>query len=436
MSIESVDTFEPSSSTPVFGGEVSQTKLQQQQPSKDVEESEKLVTPSVAVVNGQTDSTKNKTSGNTAESAQEHPRKNGTTDEHVNEQNKSATVDTIPLVESPSDDNPAGEFNATSGASDSVDKSSQKESTSVLADEQKINVAPPAVSPTNDVSAPTEPETALSISVDEVKEDVSSTATTNVEHAPPTGPSVATTSEDTSPVAASTAETIVQVDSASSEPKVRTPRGKAKSPVISTPPTRQSTRARKPVTSTNKDETETTEDITPTKTNQKPPTSTRGKRQAATTPKDTKQTTPTAGSSSTEKVQNKPEKETVRSDVEDHGDSTKDKTKTPTLRKGTRTTPVSTVQKREASPSPSPSPSPSVSKKQKATPKGRKYTTKDDNEKMDVVNEKGNKAVTTIETENPQTPPKKPRTSANKTTPTSKTPESNEEYMRKLRPRK
>ncbi|CAF2166865.1 unnamed protein product [Rotaria magnacalcarata] len=432
MSIESVDTFEPSSSTPVFGSGVSQTKLQQQQPSKDVEESEKSVTPSDAVVNGQTDSTNNKTDGTTTESAQEHPRKNGTIDEHANGENKSATVDTIPLVQSSSNDNPAEESIAASRGSDSVDKSSQKESASVSTNEPTTNVAPPAASPKYDPSAPTESETALSISVDEGKEDVSSTAATHIEHAPPAGPSVATTSEDTTPVAAPAAEAIAQVDSASSEPKARTPRGKVKSPVVSTLPTRQSTRARKPVASTNEGETETTEDITPTTTSQKTPTSTRGKRQAATTPKDTKQTTPTAGSSSAEKVRNQPEKEKVRSDVEDHGDSTEGKTKTPTPRKGTRTTPVSTGQKREASSSPSPS----ASKKQKETRKGRKSTTKYDNEQMNVVNEKGNKAVTTIETELAQTPPKKARTSANKTTPTSKTPESSEEYMRKLRPRK
>ncbi|CAF3391919.1 unnamed protein product [Rotaria socialis] len=432
MSIESVDTFERSSSTLAFGGGVSQTKLQQQQSSKDVEELEKSVAPSDAVINGQADSTKNKTNGTTTESAQEHPRKNGTTNEHVNGQNKSATVDTIPLGESSSNDNPAEESIAASGGSDSVDKSSQEESTSVLTNESTTNVAPPAASPKNDVSAPTESETALSTSVDEVKEDVLSTAATNSEHAPPAGLSVATTSEDTTPVAAPPAETIVQIDSTSSEPKARTPRGKAKSPVVSTPPTRQSTRARKPVASTNEDETETTEDITPTTTSQKTPTSARGKRQAATTTKDTKQTTPIAGSSSAEKVQNKPEKETVRSGVEDHGDSTEGKTKAPTPRKGTRTTPVSTGQKREASSSLSPS----ASKKQKATPKGRKSTTKDDNEQMDVVNEKGNKAVTTIETELAQASPKKLRTSANKTTPTSKTPESSEEYMRKLRSRK
>ncbi|CAF3308565.1 unnamed protein product, partial [Rotaria socialis] len=124
MSIESVDTFERSSSTLVFGGGVSQTKLQQQQSSKDVEELEKSVAPSDAVINGQADSTKNKTNGTTTESAQEHPRKNGTTNEHVNGQNKSATVDTIPLGESSSNDNPAEESIAASGGSDSVDKSS------------------------------------------------------------------------------------------------------------------------------------------------------------------------------------------------------------------------------------------------------------------------------------------------------------------------
>jgi len=59
---------------------------------------------------------------------------------------------------------------------------------------------------------------------------------------------------------------------------------------------------------------------------------------------------------------------------------------------------------------------------------------------MDVDNPQGNEAkattVTTSENEPAQTPPKKGRTSGNRKTPTSTTPESSGEYARKLRPRK
>jgi len=61
---------------------------------------------------------------------------------------------------------------------------------------------------------------------------------------------------------------------------------------------------------------------------------------------------------------------------------------------------------------------------------------------MDVDNTGGNDATAsattavTSESESVQTPPKKARTSGNKKTPTSTTPESTEEYTRKLRPRK
>jgi len=60
---------------------------------------------------------------------------------------------------------------------------------------------------------------------------------------------------------------------------------------------------------------------------------------------------------------------------------------------------------------------------------------------MDVDKPQGNEATSaptaaTSESEPVQTPPKKARTSGNRKTPTSTTPESPGEYVRKLRPRK
>lgn len=77
MSMHSVDDYEPSSSTAVFGSTVSQTKLQQQQQStNDIGGSEKLVTPPQPVVNGQNEPKKEKSDvssdSNTAQSKNEN----------------------------------------------------------------------------------------------------------------------------------------------------------------------------------------------------------------------------------------------------------------------------------------------------------------------------------------------------------------------------
>jgi hypothetical protein len=60
---------------------------------------------------------------------------------------------------------------------------------------------------------------------------------------------------------------------------------------------------------------------------------------------------------------------------------------------------------------------------------------------MDVENVEENQATTTTdavsnETETVQTPPKRARSSGNRKTPTTTTPEPSGEYARKLRPRK
>jgi hypothetical protein len=78
MSIQSVDDFDPSSSTAAFSSTVSQTKTQQQ-PTNDHGETEKLVTPPQPVVNGQNDTTNNKNSDNLGNGTTESVNGNNST---------------------------------------------------------------------------------------------------------------------------------------------------------------------------------------------------------------------------------------------------------------------------------------------------------------------------------------------------------------------
>jgi len=248
-----------------------------------------------------------------------------------------------------------------------------------------------------------------------------------------------TTSNENVPASATAPEATVSTESATPERKSRSPRGKAKSPAISTPPTRHSTRAKKPVSSssTNEEEEKQTNEDTgapTTSQNQTSPSPKRAKRQPTTPAKDDIQAS-NQPTSTTDEVNVSTDHDAVISDVEEGGET---KEKTPSPRKGARGS-TSGGRKRGASSSPSVSPA----KKTKTTPKVKQSKSLNDEQQMDVDNAQGNEATATSvptaatsESEPVQTPPKKARTSGNRKTPTSTTPESPGEYVRKLRPRK
>jgi hypothetical protein len=199
MSIHSVDDFEPTSSAPVFGSAVSQTKIQQQQqPNNDLGGAEKLVTPPQPVVNGQNDTTNNKNSDNlgngTTESVNGNTGTNGSTDVHVNGQ---TAVDTLPPINATTKDdvNPTEEAISSSEAPEPIEKSSQNDSLPAPSNEPTGSVSPIAT-PSIDAPVPTEPKPALSPSADVAKEDLSSVPSTNIDNAAPPPP-VETTSTPT-----------------------------------------------------------------------------------------------------------------------------------------------------------------------------------------------------------------------------------------------
>ena len=141
------------------------------------------------------------------------------------------------------------------------------------------------------------------------------------------------------------------------------------------------------------------------------------------------------GSSSTEEVVDPTDHDAIPSDVENDADVIEGTTKrkAPSPRKGARAS-TSAGRKRGASSSPSVSPA----KKTKVSPKGNKLaTSSNDEQQMDVgTTTEVNDATAPSETETVQTPPKNPRTSGNRKTPTATTPEPSGDYVRKLRPRK
>ena len=101
MSIQSVDDYEPSSSTPVFGSVVSQTKLQQQ-PVNDLGESEKLVTPPQPVANGQNDAANAVSDQSTTENGNSVVEQVSTTSDS---QQKTTNKEPEPELISPAPDN-------------------------------------------------------------------------------------------------------------------------------------------------------------------------------------------------------------------------------------------------------------------------------------------------------------------------------------------
>lgn len=312
MSMQSVDSFEPSSSTPVFGSAVSQTKLQQQQ-SNDAEATEKLETPA-AVVNGQNDTTSNKTSDNigtdNTESTSESTGANDATEVHVNGQHEKSTVDAVPSVDSTNKDTvtPAEETTSTATtAPEPVEKTSEEETA----------LSTPAESTDNATSTTASLSTAAPVAEPEPAADVAKPelAATNVDNAP--SAEVTATSNDSVPASSTAPEATAVADSATPERKGKvsvfcllstisiyynfilkqSTRGKAKSPAVTTTPTRQSTRARKPITTTSNDEEEEqeAEEVQAPAPSQKTPTPKRGRRQAATPAKDTTEVASTSG---------------------------------------------------------------------------------------------------------------------------------------------
>ena len=151
MSIQSAEDFDPTSSTPVFGSAVSQTKLQQQQqPTNDLGGSEKLVTPPQPVPNGQNESTNEKNGENL---------ENGTASSHHTNGGDASEVH----VNGKDHDKPAEEAIPTSTVSDPVEKTSQNESSSTPSTEPVANLSSSNV----DSSTTAEPEPALTTSAKE-----------------------------------------------------------------------------------------------------------------------------------------------------------------------------------------------------------------------------------------------------------------------------
>jgi hypothetical protein len=107
--MQSVDEFTPSTTEPVFGsGLISQTKSQSST-NNDISDNEKIIPPSEPVVNGQNDTTVNKTTSNDnitngTETISEDTGAGDSSIVHVNGQNEEPTVETnnevIPAEES------------------------------------------------------------------------------------------------------------------------------------------------------------------------------------------------------------------------------------------------------------------------------------------------------------------------------------------------
>ena len=237
MSIHSVDDYDPTSSTPIFGAAVSQTKIQQQQQptNNDLAGTEKLITPPQPVTNGQNDTTNNKSNENLGNGTTEALNGNthtahSTDDVHVNGQNKNTGVDTNTSLNLSTKDtvNSNQESIPTSGASNPIEKSSQNDSIPATSSESTGNVTS-TVSPPTGATALKESEPALSVSADVAKEDLSAAPAAPASNVgpPPPGPPVetstttATASNDDVPVSATAPEATVLAQSSTPERKTK-----------------------------------------------------------------------------------------------------------------------------------------------------------------------------------------------------------------------
>jgi len=359
--MQSVDEFTPSTTEPVFGsGLISQTKSQSST-NNDTSDSEKVIPPSEPVVNGQNEPTVTKMTSN-------ENITNGT-EEPINED--SGTGDSTAVLVNGDNEKPMVEIdNEEKPAEESVPETEK----------------PMEVEPTVPSTAP-EPEPVSSTPVDTVTEGSSTAVDTApppvVEAPPPTAMEV----NDNVP------EAPVATESETAEVKSKSPRGKAKAPVATTPPTRQSARGRKPASSSNAEESQPTDETVSTTQNESSSSSPqRAKRQAATIAKDA--ITASNQANSTDDFN---DQDMVPSDDNEDPDH--------------KASP-STGRKRAA-----PKTTPNAAKKAKGS--------------VTSTNDVDNEAAAN-EGETVETPPRKARTSANK-----KTPEQpSEEYVRKLRPRK
>jgi hypothetical protein len=345
--MQSVDEFTPSTTEPVFGsGLISQTKSQSST-NNDINDHEKVIPPSEPVVNGQNDSTVNKITSNdniTNGTTENSSGAGDSTAVHVNGQSEK------PIVEINNDVKPVEE----------------------------------TVSATEKPTA--HPEPVSSTPVDTVNEGSSTPMDTAP---PPVAEPTTAAANDTVP------EASVAAESETAEVKTKPSRGKAKAPVVTPTPTRQSTRGRKPASSSNVDENQTTDDTGATNSNEP---SQRTKRQAATVAKDA-----IAAINQPNLIDDVNNQDIIPTVGDEDAAITGDEKVSPSAGK-----------KRGAAKT-----TPNAAKK----PKGKTSVTST----SDVDTE-----PTPNEVEIVQTPPKKARTSA-----TKKTPEPvSEEYARKLRPRK
>ncbi|CAF1906646.1 unnamed protein product [Rotaria magnacalcarata] len=260
--MQSIDEFTPSTTEPVFGsGLVNQTK-NQSSTNNDNSDTDKVTPSSEPVANGENDIKDNKVTSNenrTPETATE----------------KNDAVDSTAVLVDGQSEKPTVETN------NEVEKS-----------EKPAELETPAV--------PTEPEPVSSTPAEANNEVSSSAPSTTVDAAPPV-PTVEITNDNVT-------EAPKPTESETTEPKSKSPRGKAKASPVSTTPTatRQSSRGRKAASSssTNVEENQTSDDAsvpTTTTTTNHTEVSKRTKRQAATIAKDaitaSNQTSSTSGSS-------------------------------------------------------------------------------------------------------------------------------------------
>ncbi|CAM4748603.1 unnamed protein product [Rotaria magnacalcarata] len=245
--MQSIDEFTPSTTEPVFGsGLVNQTK-NQSSTNNDNSDTDKVTPSSEPVANGENDIKDNKVTSNenrTPETATE----------------KNDAVDSTAVLVDGQSEKPTVETN------NEVEKS-----------EKPAELETPAV--------PTEPEPVSSTPAEANNEVSSSAPSTTVDAAPPV-PTVEITNDNVT-------EAPKPTESETTEPKSKSPRGKAKASPVSTTPTatRQSSRGRKAASSssTNVEENQTSDDAsvpTTTTTTNHTEVSKRTKRQAATIAKD------------------------------------------------------------------------------------------------------------------------------------------------------
>lgn len=361
--MQSVDEFTPSTTEPVFGSGLVSQKVSSST-NNETNDNEKVIPSAESTVNGQNDSVVKSTENGTNGVA-ETTSTNDSSTVQVNGQHETTTTTT---AEVQNDVKPVEESDP--------------------ATEQANQVEPEPVSSTP-METSTEPSsTTVDSATAESTETAVESTSTSVEAPVPTE---------------SAPEAPVATASETTEVKGKSPRGRAAktpAPAATTTPTRQSSRGRKPATTSNGDENTPTVDepvsITPAETATSSTTPQRNKRQA---PNNVPEVVAVSSQPiSTNDVDNQETTAVVAAEDEQTESPTKG---TPGRKRG------------------APKSTPTSAKK----PRGRASVTSS--------NDVDTEAVASTD-EITATPPKKARTSA-----TKKTPEPpSEEYARKLRPRK